>query len=307
MTFVEETLRRTIQELFGPLGGDLPLDQLLSLGWDEIVADEPQVAVATLAEEQGRRCGNSRVVELEMARVLELDPQSGALVFALRGTAATSADVDLVLVADAVAKESVWIPVDVDGIALHRVPVASLNAASVGGIDADAHWLRLRGTIDLHAGVPVTATLWSHAVAAGRLTLAHEILGVGSSMLDLAVSHVSERVQFGVRLGTFQAVQHRLADVFVQLEAARSITHTAWIDRNAPVCAAALVAAQSAFTAAMEHCQQVMGGMGCTWESNLHRYIRRGIALSLLLDTEADMRSLIIDAARSTARTEVFT
>jgi alkylation response protein AidB-like acyl-CoA dehydrogenase len=143
-------------------------------------------------------------------------------------------------------------------------------------------------------------------VAAGRLALAHELIGLGMGMLALSVTHVRDRTQFGVPLGTFQAVQHRLADVHVQLEAARAITRTAWLQSDPFVSAAALLAARRAVETGIEHCHQVMGAIGCTWEHNLHRYIRRTVALSLLLDVDLAMLGAMAAQAVSTRRTEVF-
>ena len=103
-------------------------------------------------------------------------------------------------------------------------------------------------------------------------------------MLDLAVRHVTERTQFGVPLGTFQAVQHRLAEVHVDLEAARAIARTAWLGGDPSTAAAAHLAAGRAMTTATVHCHQVMGAIGCTWEHDMHRFIRRGLLLDLLLE-----------------------
>jgi alkylation response protein AidB-like acyl-CoA dehydrogenase len=109
-----------------------------------------------------------------------------------------------------------------------------------------------------------------------------------------------------VPIGSFQAVQHRLADVFVQAEAARAITRTAWLGRTPELATAALAAAQRAVRSATEHCQQVLGAMGCTWEHPLHRYIRRGIALAALLDPDEDLRALAHTSVLATNPVEVL-
>jgi alkylation response protein AidB-like acyl-CoA dehydrogenase len=152
----------------------------------------------------------------------------------------------------------------------------------------------------------ITRNLWVGAVAAGRLALSHELVGVGQAMLDLAVRHVTDRTQFGVPLGTFQAVQHRLAEVHVELEAARAITRTAWVGGDPSAAAAAHLAARGAVESATRQCHQVMGAIGCTWEHDMHRYIRRGLLLAMLLNPDDWTWAGLVESARSPARAELF-
>jgi alkylation response protein AidB-like acyl-CoA dehydrogenase len=178
--------------------------------------------------------------------------------------------------------------------------------SAVAGIDAEAGWTRVKGEIGAAGATPVDDAAWCHAIAAGRLALAHESIGVAQAMLSLAVAHATDRHQFGVPIGTFQAVQHRLADVHVQIESARAVARMAWIDANPDVATAALMAARRAVESSTEHCHQVMGAIGCTWEHPLHHFIRRGALLSLLLAIDASGYDTLVAAARSTHRTEVF-
>ncbi len=305
MTFVEDELRRTADELFADRPGPLTLDDLVELGWDELVAEEPSVAVATLAEAQGRHRGRSRIVELEMCRRLDLDPAAVALGLPWRGDALHSGRADVVLLADAAGVSEVVVPVAArEVVMLCPVPTAACEA--VGGIDGDVGWIRLRAEVDDREGSPVAMERWSLAVASGRLTLAHELIGVGQAMLELAVRHVTDRTQFGTPLGTFQSVQHRLADVHVDLEAARAIARTAWIDGDPSLCTAAHVSALRAVETATRHCHQVMGAIGCTWEHDMHRYMRRGVILGLLLAADDATWNGLVQAAGSVQRTELF-
>ena len=125
-------------------------------------------------------------------------------------------------------------------------------------------------------------------------------------MLDLAVRHVTDRTQFGVALGTFQAVQHRLADVHVDLEAARAVARTAWIGGDPNTAAAAHLAASRAVTTATGHCHQVMGAIGCTWEHDMHRFIRRGLILDVLLSPDDWTWVGLVESARSSERADLF-
>ena len=111
--------------------------------------------------------------------------------------------------------------------------------------------------------------------------LAAEAVGVASKALELAVGYVSEREQFGRKIGVYQAVSHPLADTYVETELARSLAYwAAWAlaagDESAPVAAASAKSfcAETA-VAACERSIQVHGGIGFTWEHPLHRYYKR--------------------------------
>ncbi len=111
--------------------------------------------------------------------------------------------------------------------------------------------------------------------------LAVEAVGVAQKALELGVEYVSQREQFGKKIGTYQAVSHPLADTYVETELARSLAYwAAWCvaedDAQAPVAVAA-AKAQAAETAvaACERSIQVHGGIGFTWEHVLHRYYKR--------------------------------
>ena len=111
--------------------------------------------------------------------------------------------------------------------------------------------------------------------------LAVEAVGVAQRALELGVAYVSDREQFGKKIGTYQAVSHPLADTYVETELARSLAYwAAWCvavdDQQAPVAVAAAKAqAAEAAVAACERSIQVHGGIGFTWEHVLHRYYKR--------------------------------
>jgi alkylation response protein AidB-like acyl-CoA dehydrogenase len=111
--------------------------------------------------------------------------------------------------------------------------------------------------------------------------LAAEAVGVAQKALELGVAYVSEREQFGKKIGTYQAVSHPLADTYVETELARSLAYwAAWCvaeeDERTPVAVASAKAfcAETA-VAACERSIQVHGGIGFTWEHVLHRYYKR--------------------------------
>lgn len=132
---------------------------------------------------------------------------------------------------------------------------------------------------------------------AGRTALAAEQLGGCAHALDAVVEYVSHRTQFGRTIGSFQAVKHRLADLLVDVEAARSASGYATAclaDRTAgeprvAASAAALVCA-TAYRRAVTEYVQLHGGIGFTWEHSAHLYVRRAWADEALFGTADDHR-----------------
>ncbi|WP_055553898.1 acyl-CoA dehydrogenase family protein [Streptomyces sp. NBRC 110028] len=116
---------------------------------------------------------------------------------------------------------------------------------------------------------------------AGRAALAAEQVGGSAHALDVTVEFAAQRHQFGRPIGSFQAVKHRLADVLVALEAARSASAyatacAAVAPPQLPVaaCAAAVVCSETFRLATAEYVQ-LHGGIGFTWEHPAHLYVRR--------------------------------
>ncbi|MFC9493077.1 acyl-CoA dehydrogenase family protein [Streptomyces sp. NPDC056982] len=106
--------------------------------------------------------------------------------------------------------------------------------------------------------------------------LAAEQTGAATRALADTIQYAKGRVQFGRPIGSFQAVKHRIADLHVQLEAARSLALAAAHSNAAPHLAAA---AKAACSQAYEHVAgemiQLHGGIGITWEHEAHRHLKR--------------------------------
>ncbi len=111
--------------------------------------------------------------------------------------------------------------------------------------------------------------------------LAHELVGVAAAALQRAVEHAKTREQFGRPIGCFQAVSHRCAEMFVALEEARSLAYyAAWaVDAGADdadlAAAQAKVAAGATAVSCVQSSIQVHGGIGFTWEHDLHLFLKR--------------------------------
>jgi len=114
--------------------------------------------------------------------------------------------------------------------------------------------------------------------------LAVEMVGTAQKALDLAVEYAKTRTQFGKPIGAFQAIKHKCVDMMVAIENARSLAYyAAWtVDQRAPEAAAA-VAMAKAYASDMaknvtSDAIQVHGGIGFTWEHDMHLYHRRALA-----------------------------
>ena len=114
--------------------------------------------------------------------------------------------------------------------------------------------------------------------------LATEMVGTAQKALDIAVDYAKTRVQFGKPIGSFQAVKHKCVDMMVAVENARSLTYYAcWtVDERVPEAATAVPMAK-AYASDMaknvtSEAIQVHGGIGFTWEHDMHLYHRRALA-----------------------------
>lgn len=131
----------------------------------------------------------------------------------------------------------------------------------------------------------------SAAVTAGAALLASEQLGVAERCLDLTVDYLKTRHQFGRPLGSFQALKHRLANLWVGVTQARSTARYAAAcvatgdpDTAVATAVAAAYCSEIAVRAA-EECVQLHGGIGFTWEHPAHLYLKRAKSASLALGT----------------------
>lgn len=128
-------------------------------------------------------------------------------------------------------------------------------------------------------GGPELARFWRQH---GAVRTAATQLGIAEATLDQSVRHVGEREQFGKPVGSFQAVKHLCSDMLVRVETARSAVHAAAATLDAPEVGSAdravSVAKFLADQAAVENSLaaiQLHGGMGFTWEVDLHLYLKR--------------------------------
>jgi alkylation response protein AidB-like acyl-CoA dehydrogenase len=142
--------------------------------------------------------------------------------------------------------------------------------------------------------------------------LAAEMVGGMQRTLDITVEYAKTRKQFGKPIGIFQAVQHQCADMYLETESSRSAAYyAAWtLEENAPDAALAVsiakMYASDASRAVGNRGIQVHGGMGFTWENDLHLYYRRAKASETMFGDATFHREriarLTIDTAARSAR-----
>jgi alkylation response protein AidB-like acyl-CoA dehydrogenase len=129
----------------------------------------------------------------------------------------------------------------------------------------------------------------ANALDVATAALCAEMVGGMQRALDLTVAYAKTRKQFGKPIGIFQAVQHLCADMYLETESSRSATYyAAWaLEENVPDAATAVSVAKMYASDASRTVGnrgiQVHGGMGFTWENDLHLYYRRAKASETML------------------------
>lgn len=114
------------------------------------------------------------------------------------------------------------------------------------------------------------------------LLLAAEQIGAASRCLDLTVAYTKDRVQFGRAIGSFQALKHRMADLYVKVSSARAVVNDAIAARH-PSASLARYFASEALSAVSAEAIQLHGGIAITWESDIQLYFKRAHGSAQLL------------------------
>ncbi|PRZ30192.1 alkylation response protein AidB-like acyl-CoA dehydrogenase [Antricoccus suffuscus] len=202
-------------------------------------------------------------------------------------------------VADALAADVLLVPTT-DG--LYAVDAAAASVAGIVSLDMTRQLADI--TFDAASGsiLADTATLAPALQKSLVLTaalLASEQLGVAEAALDVAVDYVKNRYQFGRLIGSYQALKHRLADVYVLVSQVRAAARYAAAcagdnDEDLPV-AASVAQSHASYVAvkAAEECMQLHGGIGFTWENQSHLFLKRAKADSIGLGRADQHRTLL--------------
>jgi alkylation response protein AidB-like acyl-CoA dehydrogenase len=185
---------------------------------------------------------------------------------------------------------------DTPGIFVVRTDVSGLDRSEVISLDPARHQAHLTFH-NVEATVVSSGASARAAVEAGlnvsSALLAVEQAGVAQAMLATTLHHAKTRLQFGRPIGSFQAVKHRLADMYVDVQDARSVGyHALWAvaeGTDDPALAASLAYTVSAEAArrVTGSAIQVHGGIGFTWEHPAHLYFKRAVSNGALLGGKA--------------------
>lgn len=194
-----------------------------------------------------------------------------------------------------------------DGVGLFVVPQGAAKAQRIVALDASrplAH-LRFDGVrveADRVLGTPGSgAGALARTLERATVAAALECVGACQGLLALAIAHARTRRQFDQPIGAFQAIQHKCADMYVQVEKARA---TAWFAMMAVAegdprrTLAASMAKAAASDCQRLVCQegiQIHGGMGYTWESDVQLFVKRAKTLEALFGTGGAHRQRIAD------------
>ena len=135
--------------------------------------------------------------------------------------------------------------------------------------------------------------------------MAMTMVGACQRILDLVLDHVRSRHQFGVPIGSFQAVQHKAADMHVAVERARALAYYAALTiagdnpRRRLAAAMAKASAGECQSLVFRHGLQLFGAMGFTWENDLQFALKRAKAGELMLGGTAEHRAKVTEAYRA--------
>jgi hypothetical protein len=299
-----ELLTGSLRELFAESTDASAVSAALAeLGWTEVVAADPALATTILFTEQGRGLADPRILDDVLLDLLEPvlpATRSPRAVLYPHPVPAEDAGTVRGVLLGAVGEDTELVAprFGADGAGeLLVLPAAAGSSTDLTGFDPGAA-LRL---VEIPAAAatarrtgPAAAQAWTRAEAAGRRALASAIAGVCEAALAQANAHVTARVQYGKPIGAFQAVRHRMSESHVAVTATRRTVAAAWAAGTDATGGAweariAKYRAGRAQAEVLRHTVQVLGAMGLTLESDMHRFVTRGALLDLLL---GDHRSL---------------
>ena len=208
---------------------------------------------------------------------------------------AAVADVAVVLVRSGSALELCLVPIKQEGVTVQ--PVLTLD-----GSRGHSNLIFEQAQAERLGDGPLEPQEWDRLLDGAAVLFAWEQLGVAEAALMQARDYALQRYAFGRAIGSYQAIKHKLAAMYVKNTLARSNAYYGiWAlaegSDELPIAAAtARVAAIQASTFAAEENIQTHGGMGFTWEFDCHFYYRRAKLLSLVIGSESVWQDRLVDA-----------
>ena len=282
----------------------------IDAGWTELTDPENAVELAIVLEELGRATDPTPF----LATLTQFAPLAGDRFDPQRAGTAVYSGVT------AHRDAQGWV---LDGTARHVLDgdradtLAVVTEAGVFVVDSDDALARRSPVFDpvLHIAevsfsgvrVPDAARVRTDPEKARHVALtgmAITTVGACQRILDLALEHAKQRQQFGVAIGSFQAVQHKAVDMHIATERARALAYFAALTiaaddpRRRLAAAMAKAAAGEAQSVVFRHGLQLFGAMGFTWENDLQFALKRAKAGELLLGGAAEHRAVIAEEYR---------
>ncbi len=205
--------------------------------------------------------------------------------------------------------EEVW-SIEIDGFVPHLDEVTRVLTPDMRGTAAAGETVATvdetlgLGRLSPNGAEPAQGS-WEDVRRRLLAAFALEAVGIGAKATELAIAYVSEREQFGRKIGSYQAISHSLVDAYVAVELARSLAYwAAWAvaEGDEQVDLAVAAAKSQAAEAAVLACEksiQAHGGIGFTWEHPLHRYYKRALWLEGALGYGREHRAEIASALLS--------
>jgi alkylation response protein AidB-like acyl-CoA dehydrogenase len=144
--------------------------------------------------------------------------------------------------------------------------------------------------------------LLNNIIDRGAVLIAFEQIGGADQALEMARNYALERYSFGRPIGSFQAIKHRLADMYIRNQLARSNAYFgAWMlsegsNTLARAAAAARIAASDAYWFAAKETIEIFGGIGTTWEVDCHLHYRRAKQLALMVGGPVVWRERLVSS-----------
>ncbi len=190
------------------------------------------------------------------------------------------------------------------GLYLAELNAGGVSRSTLKSVDPSRNQSRIR--FDNAAVQPLGdgAQGWSaveRLLDRAAVLMAFEQVGGANASLDMAVAYANERFAFGRPIGSFQAIKHKLADVYIATALARSNSYYgAWaLATDAPelalAAATARVAASDAFYLAAKENIQTHGGMGFTWEMDCHLFYRRSKLMAVQLGSNPYWKNRLVN------------
>lgn len=233
------------------------------------------------------------------------DLLSGERIAAYVHDAALSADGDVLTAADGFvahgASADVFVVTSNSGAWIVDTKTTGVSVTAKTTMDQTRPYAHV--TLNGAKGQPLAdaITAISHAHRAAFVAIAAEALGGAQACLDRTVAYSKERVQFGRQIGSFQAYKHRLADMMIEIEQARSAVYWAAcaVDEESDEAKLAMHAAKAFATDTYFRCAgdmiQLHGGIGFTWEHDAHLFFKRARATQTALGNNNWHRAKIAD------------